>query len=480
MTGGRQGVSLTRVTGVLLACRMLGFVLLLGNSIILARVLGVEALGQYAYAMGLTAMFGLLPNLGISTVVTRAIALDPWGSLNTLRAALHAQRWLAILVFVAVISFAAVLPQQPVPFAYVALAAAQLALGTLSWPYLAVLGGRARYDRLAVAEVVVGLMSTSLMIGAALWRPSVEGFLWTQVIASGASIVVARVIAAPLLPETARESLTIRALFRQAIPFGIAALVQGFYTRVDIMLLGQLASPVSVGLYSAAYKPINMVVNFGSAAAGTLFPFVVQESRAGPSGSVDRVMRVFLVTAPALALGLTGCARLLLSLLYGSDFRAAASILAILAWSAAVNWLYTPLSIVLQAKGQEHRWARVLALGFAVNVILNLSMIPRWDGAGAAAATLVSELMVLATAAFLVSRDVGIALPRITVVSVGGAVLVAGMLLYLLWPVGALPATATSLAAYGAALFFLRVASTDDVLKLLGRFREAVHGQARA
>ena len=66
--------SLTRVTSVLLFGRVLGVAFGLINSVVLARVLGIEGLGQYAYAMGLAAMFGLLPNLGLSTVITRAVA----------------------------------------------------------------------------------------------------------------------------------------------------------------------------------------------------------------------------------------------------------------------------------------------------------------------------------------------------------------------------------------------------------------------
>src|SRR5207247_9792280 len=72
-----SGISLGRGTTLLLMSRTAGFVLTLGNSVIVARVLGAELLGEYAYAMGLAALFGLFPNMGISTVVTRAVAQDP-------------------------------------------------------------------------------------------------------------------------------------------------------------------------------------------------------------------------------------------------------------------------------------------------------------------------------------------------------------------------------------------------------------------
>src|SRR5207249_3777158 len=63
------GISLGQATILLLLCRAGGYVLALANSIIIARVLGADRLGAYAYAMGLAGLFGLVPNLGINPIV---------------------------------------------------------------------------------------------------------------------------------------------------------------------------------------------------------------------------------------------------------------------------------------------------------------------------------------------------------------------------------------------------------------------------
>ena len=53
-----SGILLGRVTTLLLIGRAAGYALALANSVILARVLGVDRLGAYAYAMGVTARLG--------------------------------------------------------------------------------------------------------------------------------------------------------------------------------------------------------------------------------------------------------------------------------------------------------------------------------------------------------------------------------------------------------------------------------------
>ncbi len=122
-------ISLGRSTVILLACRGAGYGFALGNSILLARALGADRLGEYAYAMGLAGLFALMPNLGINPIVTRSVAGHSENEGRILRVALQAQALLALLVTCVIPAFSALLPAQPVPLLYVALAAAQLGLG---------------------------------------------------------------------------------------------------------------------------------------------------------------------------------------------------------------------------------------------------------------------------------------------------------------------------------------------------------------
>ena len=97
---------------------------------------------------------------------------------------------------------------------------------------------------------------------------------------------------------TARLPLGGRMAFLSARPLWCKAGIREWIS----CSLGNSSGSATVGHYSAAYKPINMVLNFGASAAGTLFPYLVQESRGHPSGSFERVVRVFLVVARAVAL----------------------------------------------------------------------------------------------------------------------------------------------------------------------------------
>ena len=469
-------LSLGRPTLLLLLGRIAGYGLALGNSILVARALGAERLGEYAYAMGLAGLFALLPNLGINPVVTRAVAAHPEDEGAVLPIAVRTQAFLAILVACAIPLFAALLPVQPVPLAYVALAAAQLGLGTLGWPYLAVLAGRAAFARVAAVELASALLGTVCLIGALLLGGGVPGILTAHVVAAGAAALVARAFTHPSRRDRRRPALRLRDLVRQAAPFGATAAAQSLYTRLDVLLLGQLASSRAVGLYSVAYKAPNLLTYVGSTVAGPLFPLMAQTGTTENPVAFQRALRALGVTGPAVALALSGLAAPILGLLYGSEYEAAAPLLVLLVWSAAANWLYAPLAVALQARRCEGWWLAGLIAALAVNAAGNLWMIPRWGALGAAAATLVSELVLVAIGTGLLAARLRI-LPAWRAAA-GGLAAAAGCVA--LWLGGGGPAgTAVALAAYVVPLLLLRVVTAEDGRLVLGWIRQIAPRAAR-
>ena len=472
--------SFSRVTGLLLLNRLLTYGLTVGNSVVLARTLGTDGLGQFAYATGLAGLFGLLPHLGISTVVTRAVASAPGSAAAILSTARKIQGGAAATACALVVLTAWCLPIRAATMANIVLAAAQMALASLSWPYLAVLAGRARYDLLAGVETAMAAAGSLTLCVAAIGSGTVQAFLWSQVLVSILAAFVARLVAAEFIQSDGRSAHPVRTFLRTAAPFGFTAFVQSAYTRCDLLLLGQFVPGAVLGLYSAAYKPITMLTHFGSSAAGTLFPYMVDELRAGTSGTFHRVMRVFAVTAPAVALIFSGMAAWILETLYGEAFKDAAPMLAILAWSAAANWLYLPLCTTLQAKYREYAWLRGLSTALVVNLMVNVAVIPRWGGTGAAFATLASEIFLLAIGAWLVMKELGHRPPARMVVGIGTA---AGLGAWTLWQAshwGPIPATACALTLYAAVLRATGAIAWQDGFAILSRIREAGQGRHRS
>jgi len=85
----------------------------------------------------------------------------------------------------------------------------------------------------------------------------------------------------------------------------------------------------------------------------------------------------------------------LAALLFGADFARTASVLAVLIWYTSAAMISAVFAQALLIENRQRRTLAIRASGLALNVVLNLILLPAIGVAGAAVATLVSELVVL-------------------------------------------------------------------------------------
>jgi O-antigen/teichoic acid export membrane protein len=151
-----------------------------------------------------------------------------------------------------------------------------------------------------------------------------------------------------------------------------------------------------VGLYGAAFKPV-----LSLAGAIVLFShsFLASYSAsAGASGRelFHRSIRASLAITVPIALVLSATAWTIVPLVYGRPFAQAAPVLAILAWWIPLLALTGPYSNVLVAGHRQGRLLRDNLYAGAFSIAGNLLVVPVAGIAGAAATTVISQLLVLA------------------------------------------------------------------------------------
>jgi len=153
-----------------------------------------------------------------------------------------------------------------------------------------------------------------------------------------------------------------------------------------------LAQNVLVGYYNAALQVSKLPYYFSISLAAALFPFVSysfsNESPAILKGHIKKALRYFL------AFVLTGSAFIyffrlpIVTILFGSDFAAAAPPLATLAIAAIFLCLFYLFSVILMGI-ERQKLAMVLSLiVLAISWVCNLALIPIFFLNGAALATL--------------------------------------------------------------------------------------------
>ncbi len=186
-----------------------------------------------------------------------------------------------------------------------------------------------------------------------------------------------------------RESLN------RVLKFAAYSLGTGFagfvYTRTDILMLGKLAPPRDVAAYSASRALTSMVVMVTAAANMVLMPSVSRDWTSGRRKTVlGRSMKaigiVQLIQLPVV-IALVVFPKQIIDLVYHGKYAENWPILAILGGLSLVRPFGSIFSTAGAAmnKPQYSFWCVLLSAG--VNVSLNIVLIPRMGGIGAAWAT---------------------------------------------------------------------------------------------
>ena len=191
-------------------------------------------------------------------------------------------------------------------------------------------------------------------------------------------------------------------LLREGVVLGLAALASVVYFRIDSIMLGILADEKAVGMYCAAYRFMEATFIVPAMLTSAIFPRL---AKATGSSATLRMAALGLAALASIATVVTYVAAApLIGALYGTAYVRAGRTLEVLAFTIAPVYVGFLLTQAMIAFEQQNAYLRLTAMGVALNVALNLLLIPGHREVGAAIATLATEVAVVVTAAIWLRR----------------------------------------------------------------------------
>jgi len=375
-----------------------------GIFLIIARILGSKEYGAYAAVLALAGTLGNFGGFGAQMILLRDVSRVPstfspvWSrTLGTTIASAP------VLMIVYLIMTRILLPD----ISWIV----SLSLGIaeiLFIPaiYNAVTGclglehmGRAA--TLALLPVIFRFICAVLLIPMSTLLPhSTHLTVWSLfygMSAATSSVIVINYVHC-LFGRPARiQPSDILFIVKEGIPFAAGGAALKLYSDIDKTMLAKIASFESAGIYSAAYRVIDMaslpISSFFAAASSRFF-------RAGLNGTQNasrhavRILPLPLFYAACMGIVIYVSAPLMPAIL-GNDFSCAVEALRWLAWLPLVVTPRRILQTALGSSGRQNTAVLVVACGALLNITLNLLSIPRWDWKGAVIATYASDLFML-------------------------------------------------------------------------------------
>jgi O-antigen/teichoic acid export membrane protein len=185
------------------------------------------------------------------------------------------------------------------------------------------------------------------------------------------------------------------ALVRRALRFGAHAhpgrvMLLGNY-RLDQWLLGAIAGPRELGVYSVAVAWAEALWYLPTALAAVQRPDLVRAAKREASRIAARVFRAAMLVTAACALVMVVAAPILCATIFGEEFRDSVNMLRVLVIAAFGVGSVKLLGSALVTQGRPGLQSVAIGAGFVLSVALDIVLIPPFGGQGAAFAAAIAH-----------------------------------------------------------------------------------------
>ncbi len=412
-----------RMSLIAFSLRIINAVIAFASQVLLARYMGGFEYGIFVLVWVTVIILGNISCLGFHTSVIRFIPeYRAKNMLGELRGMVNASRifvllsstafmaigWLGLWLFETQIERYYILP---------------FYLGLICLPMIALgdqLQGIARanaWPLLALAPTYVLrpvlLLLFLFAIHIAGYEPDAENAVLAAILATWLTTIAQAIGMRMQRTEkiTAPQKLRLRDWVAVSLPIFLVESIFFLQTNADVLMVGRYMQPTDVAIYYAAVKTLALVhFVYFAVKAGVAQRFATL-IHAGDREALSAFVRqsVNWTFWPSLAMGLVVLALgQPILMLFGEEFTQAYPLLLLLVAAVVTRASVGPAESLLTMSGQQNACAAIYAFMLALNVTLNMLLIPHLGLWGAAIATSIAMTCEALLLAYTVHRKLGL------------------------------------------------------------------------
>jgi O-antigen/teichoic acid export membrane protein len=376
------------------------------------RALGPNGLGAFVFAVAYMGFVMAGVNMGFDRYLLRIAARDSAAPDSLFFNVIALKLALAVPLFGAgfvVLHFLS--HSHEVQATTWALAPGVLA-DSIARTQLSVFLARERSGPPALADALQRIISAGLGIAALSLGYGVVSVAVTYSIGSTIGVIVGfvllrRTIGVPAMRVATRAW---RGLSSASLPFATQDTFGLLLARVDTLILAAIATQAAVGRYGAAYRLFesSLLVTYAIAGAfAAMFSYLGRDTDPPLRAVYERSIKLSLVLLAPVAVAFAVLAEPICRAIYGPSLASAGVPLRILAPAVLLMAVVTLANSLLLSRENPRRMVSLAAAMAAVNVALNIALIPPFSDAGAAAAMVATELIYAVWISRIATQAVG-------------------------------------------------------------------------
>ncbi|MEM9921431.1 MAG: oligosaccharide flippase family protein [Bacteroidota bacterium] len=383
------------------------------------NVVGAETYGLYFVLFNFTFLFQIINDFGIQNFNNRNISRHRQLLDKYFPNILMLKLLLALIYMVVVLSLAAAVGYfQAYPHLLLVIALNHILISLNFYVRSNVSGlGMYRIDSVlsAMDKLLMILFCSYLLWGTSSWQPfQIEYFIYAQTLAfsltilAGLAVVGRRIQVFRLRFKPAFLLL----ILKESYPYALVVFLMTVYAKIDGVMLEKMLpdGQLEAGIYASAYRLLDASNMIGFLFAGLLLPMFSRMLK--EKEPIDDLLQFSVRMIWAGAITLSVCTYWyqveIADLLYTEATPYWGQVLGYLIFSfVAVSGIYI-YGALLTANGSLMKMNVIFLLSIALNVLLNLWLIPGSKAAGAAVATIATQFFSMFAQIVLAHRELAL------------------------------------------------------------------------
>jgi len=366
---------------------------------LLANYLGASGVGDYNTITTYINFFIVIADLGLFSVTVREISKKPESEQKIINN-VFAIRLISALLAVLTAIFIVFLTKYSLDIKYgVIIASGFLFFNLLASVYDSSLQYRLKMQFSALAELISKIVSIIALILVIFFSGN---FLWVMstVAVFGVSIFIFKWLFAKRYVRFSPEmdSKVGPWIFQMAWPLGIVFIINNLFFKIDTLILYAFKGATVTGVYTVAYKVLEVTAFIGSYFSSALKPVISQNIKNNSKyvgKVVEKGINIMVFAATPIVISALVFSKDIILLISNAEFVSGAPALIVLSFTLPLIFLVVLFLEVLIANDSRKTLVTISISILLFNVLLNLYMIPRYSLMGAAWTTLVSEILLV-------------------------------------------------------------------------------------
>ncbi|WP_071991067.1 oligosaccharide flippase family protein [Yersinia wautersii] len=368
------------------------------TQVILARNLSPASYGIFSSYLSLIVLMSVFSGFGSDSLILKFNGFSS-EKLNKFKKSIIYYDVSGIFITSLILIFIVWIEQPEVKYISIFLLTCNLSL-YMTKLVSSILQINSRYNILALWQSVLTVIRFILILGIQFFTvATITNIIFSYILASIITCIIGAKIVIRFFNNSFSGNIILGKVFRQASPFGIAALCHLIYFQSDIILINYFSSSIEAGYYTVAFTIISSAYLI---TAAIYQKYLLPKVHYWYNHDKEKIRivykkggKIMLVLSLIIVLFIQVFSKYFVLKTYGEDYVGAIIFIKILSICIIFRFMSSNIGVILSTGNLISKKTKAMLYTAVLNIVTNIILIPMYGAIAACYTTLLCELFLM-------------------------------------------------------------------------------------